>query len=198
MDLVRFDPFSLLSEMDRLFERGATAAPTWAPRLDAFDREKELVIRVELPGVKPEDVDITVEDRTLTISGKRQFEETVEQGNYHRREIFTGEFKRIATVPGGWGAPCYTGDDTATHIAITGDVTLTVGELATVSIILQQKENVLWLPPAAIRTYQGRNFCVVQNADGTQKRVDVLLGITTDERVEIVSGLGQGQTIVGE
>jgi hypothetical protein len=75
---------------------------------------------------------------------------------------------------------------------------LTVGELATVSIILQQKENVLWLPPAAIRTYQGRNFCVVQNPDGTQQRVDVLLGITTDERVEIVSGLSQGQTIVGE
>ena len=104
MDLVRFDPFSLLSEMDRLFERGATAAPTWAPRLDAFDREKELVIRVELPGVKPEDVDITVEDRTLTISGKRQFEETVEQGNYHRREIFTGEFKRTLVLPEGLNA----------------------------------------------------------------------------------------------
>jgi len=104
MDLVRFDPFSLLSEMDRIFERGVTAAPTWAPRLDAFDREKELVIRVELPGVRPEDVDITVEDRTLTISGKRQFEETVEQGSYHRREIFTGEFKRTLVLPEGLNA----------------------------------------------------------------------------------------------
>ena len=104
MDLVRFDPFSLLSEMDRLFERGVTATPTWAPRIDAFDRETELVVRVELPGVKPEDVDITVEDRTLTISGKRQFEETVEQGNYHRREIFTGEFKRTLVLPEGLAA----------------------------------------------------------------------------------------------
>ena len=104
MDLVRFDPFSLLSEMDRLFERGVTAIPTWAPRIDAFDREKELVVRVELPGVKPEDVDITVEDRTLTISGKRQFEEMVEQGNYHRREIFTGEFKRTLVLPEGLNA----------------------------------------------------------------------------------------------
>lgn len=104
MDLVRFDPFSLLSEMDRIFERGVTATPTWAPRLDAFDREKELVIRVELPGVRPEDVDITVEDRTLTISGKRLFEETVEQGNYHRREIFTGEFKRTLVLPEGLNA----------------------------------------------------------------------------------------------
>ena len=104
MDLVRFDPFSLLSEMDRLFERGVTATPTWAPRIDAFDREKELVVRVELPGVKPEEVDITVEDRTLTISGKRQFEGTVEQGNYHRREIFTGEFKRTLVLPEGLNA----------------------------------------------------------------------------------------------
>ncbi|MCU0282137.1 MAG: Hsp20/alpha crystallin family protein [Acidimicrobiia bacterium] len=104
MDLVRFDPFSLLSEMDRLFERGITATPAWAPRIDAFDREKELVVRVELPGVKPEDVDITVEDRTLTISGKRQFEETVEQGNYHRREIFTGEFRRTLVLPEGLNA----------------------------------------------------------------------------------------------
>jgi len=104
MDLVRFDPFSLLSEMDRLFERGVTATPSWAPRIDAFDREKELVIRVELPGVKPEDVDITVEDRTLTISGKRQFDETVEQGGYHRREIFTGEFRRTLVLPEGLNA----------------------------------------------------------------------------------------------
>lgn len=104
MDLVRFDPFSLLSEMDRLFERGVTATPSWAPRIDAFDREKELVIRVEIPGIKPEDVDITVEDRTLTISGKREFAETTEQGGYHRREIFTGEFKRTLVLPEGLNA----------------------------------------------------------------------------------------------
>ena len=111
-------------------------------------------------------------------------------------ETFDGIVRQLPYPYG--GTTIDTGDDTATHIEITSEVTLTVGELATVSIILQQKENVLWLPPAAIRTYQGRNFCVVQNADGTQKRVDVLLGITTDERVEIVSGLSQGQTIVGE
>ncbi len=104
MDLIRFDPFSLLSEMDRLYERGVHATPAWAPRIDAFDREKELVIRVELPGVKPEDVDVTVEDRTLTIAGKREFDETAEQGGYHRREIFAGEFKRTLVLPEGLNA----------------------------------------------------------------------------------------------
>lgn len=111
-------------------------------------------------------------------------------------ETFAGTVRQLPYPYG--GTTIDTGDDTATHVSIDGDVTLTLGELATVSIILQEKENVLWLPPAAIRTYQGRNFCVVQNADGTQKRVDVLLGITTDDRVEIVSGLSQGQIIVGE
>jgi len=104
MDLVRFDPFSLLSEMDRFFERGVSATPTWAPRIDAFDREKELVVRVEIPGVKPEEVEITVENRTLTISGTRHFEETTEQGGYHRREILTGEFKRTLVLPEGLNA----------------------------------------------------------------------------------------------
>ncbi len=120
MDLVRFDPFSFLSEMDRLFERGVTATPTWAPRIDAFDREKELVIRVEVPGVKPEDVDVTMEDRTLTISGKRQFEETTEQGGYHRREIFVGEFKRTLVLPEGLNA------DEITAKAEDGILTVTV------------------------------------------------------------------------
>jgi len=104
VNLVRFDPFSLLGEMGCLFERGVTATPTWAPRIDAFDRETELVIRIEMPGVKPEDVDITFEDRTLTISGKRQFEEATEPGGYHRREIFTGEFKRTLVLPEGLNA----------------------------------------------------------------------------------------------
>ena len=69
--------------------------------------------------------------------------------------------------------------------------------LAMVVIVLEEKESVLWLPPAAIRTFQGRDFVVVQLEEG-QKRVDVLLGIITDERVEIVQGLEEGQIIVGE
>ena len=55
----------------------------------------------------------------------------------------------------------------------------------------------LWLPPAAIRTFQGRDFCVVQHEEG-QQRVDVLVGIVTEERVEIEQGLQAGQTVVGE
>jgi HlyD family secretion protein len=118
-------------------------------------------------------------------------------------ETFQGTVRQLPYPYG--GTTVDTGDDdTAVHIAIEGQaapsaaVDLTLGELATVSIVLQEKENALWLPPAAIRSYQGRDFVVVQNPDGTQQRVDVLLGIVTDERVEIAAGLEAGQTIVGE
>ena len=112
-------------------------------------------------------------------------------------ESFNGTVRQLPYPYG--GTTVDTGeDDTAVHVAIEGEVDMTLGELATVSIVLQEKENVLWLPPAAIRSYQGRDFVVVQNPDGTQQRVDVLLGITTDERVEITAGLEAGQTIVGE
>jgi RND family efflux transporter MFP subunit len=112
-------------------------------------------------------------------------------------ETFHGTVRQLPYPYG--GTTVDTGDDgTAVHVTIEGEVDLELGELATVSIVLEEKANVLWLPPAAIRTYQGRDFVVVQNPDGTQQRVDVLLGIITDERVEIVAGLAEGQVIVGE
>ncbi len=104
MDLVRFDPFSLFGELDRFLERGTASGAGWWPRIDAFDREKDLVVRVEVPGVAADGIDITVEDRTLTITGKRQFDETIDEGSYHRREIFSGEFKRTLVLPEGLNA----------------------------------------------------------------------------------------------
>jgi multidrug efflux pump subunit AcrA (membrane-fusion protein) len=90
-------------------------------------------------------------------------------------------------------------DDTAARVAFEDpDVTLEMGELATVIITLEEKDDALWLPPAAIRTFQGRDFVVVQDDDGSQRRVDVRLGIESEERVEILEGLQRGQTIVGE
>lgn len=69
------------------------------------------------------------------------------------------------------------------------------GALIDVTMALEARENVLWLPPQAIRTFQNRNFVVVQEADG-QRVVDITLGLQTDERVEIVSGLNEGDVVV--
>ena len=54
----------------------------------------------------------------------------------------------------------------------------------------------MWLPPAAIRNFEGRNFVVIQEGDA-QRRQDVKLGVKNEDQVEILEGLEEGQTIVG-
>ena len=70
-----------------------------------------------------------------------------------------------------------------------------VGDLMRITIIIEQKDDVLWLPPQAIRTFEGRQFVVVQEED-YQQRMDVKLGIEGDDRVEILEGLEEGQIVV--
>jgi multidrug efflux pump subunit AcrA (membrane-fusion protein) len=151
----------------------------------------------------PNELEITAELGSEELSLMALNQEAVITLRNRPGETFQGTVRQLPYPYG--GTTVDTGDDdTAVHVAMEGQaapsaaVDMTLGELATVSIVLQEKENVLWLPPAAIRTYQGRDFVVVQLADGSQKRVDVLLGITTDERVEITAGLEEGQTVVGE
>jgi multidrug efflux pump subunit AcrA (membrane-fusion protein) len=145
----------------------------------------------------PNQLEITAELGSEELSQMALNQEALITLRNRPGETFSGTVRQLP-YPYGGGTVDTGDDDTAVHVAIEGQVDMTLGELVTVSIVLQEKENVLWLPPAAIRTYQGRDFVVVQLADGSQQRVDVLLGISTDERVEIVTGLEEGQTIVGE
>lgn len=85
--------------------------------------------------------------------------------------------------------------DQTTRIA-AGFENLTDGQLIQVYMPLQIRENVLWLPPAAIRTFQNRTFVVLDTPDG-QRSVDVELGLQTDDRVEIISGVNEGDVVVG-
>jgi multidrug efflux pump subunit AcrA (membrane-fusion protein) len=73
---------------------------------------------------------------------------------------------------------------------------LAIGTLVTVQMPLQVRENVLWLPPAAIQTFQNRTFVIIQTPDG-QRVVDVVIGLQTDDRVEIRQGLEEGAVVVG-
>jgi macrolide-specific efflux system membrane fusion protein len=102
----------------------------------------------------------------------------------------------IRQLPYGWGGDV---EETDRSVRITpgpGAPTLTLDQLVRATVVLEQKPDALWLPPAAIQTFRGRTFVFVQQADETQRRVDVVTGIETDERVEIVSGLEAGQTVV--
>lgn len=88
--------------------------------------------------------------------------------------------------------------DRAVHVALqAAQVPLELGELATVLITLEKKDNALWLPPAAIRTFQGRDFVVIQD-DAVQRRVDVKLGIEGEDRVEVLEGVEEGHVVVGQ
>lgn len=101
--------WDLQSEMNRLFDqvfgglmrRPEAQVAEWAPAIDVLVRDGNLVIRAELPGVKQEDVDITLQDNVLTISGERKAEREERRGGYYVRERRYGSFRRSLTVPEG-------------------------------------------------------------------------------------------------
>jgi multidrug efflux pump subunit AcrA (membrane-fusion protein) len=70
-----------------------------------------------------------------------------------------------------------------------------LGDLVQVTVIFESKQGVLWLPPAAIRSFEGRNFVVVKT-DGLPRRVDVRVGIESEESVEILEGVEEGQVVI--
>lgn len=96
--------FHLQSELDRFFHRptGLDLGPSAvgvAPPVNVFrDKEGNLIVRAELPGVAPSDIDIAVENRVLTISGERKVPESPE-GSHHRRECRFGKFSRSVQLP---------------------------------------------------------------------------------------------------
>ncbi len=113
MSIVRWEPFrdmlTLREAMDRLFEesfvsprrREWLAPAEGALALDMYETEDAVVVKSSIPGVKPEDVDITVIGNTLSISGETKEEEEVKEENFIRRERRYGAFSRSITLPEG-------------------------------------------------------------------------------------------------
>ena len=101
--ITRFEPFrggtALQDQINRLFNEafdrseGSSLTP-WAPAVDIYETEHELVVKADLPDVKPEDLDVRVEKNILTIRGERKFEKKVDENNYLRVERSYGSFSR--------------------------------------------------------------------------------------------------------
>jgi HSP20 family protein len=87
---------NLQDELDRLFESPLRA---WAPVLDVREDADSFVIRAELPGLKREDIEVSLQDGALVISGERKVEEKQEGVEIHRQERFYGKFQRALTLP---------------------------------------------------------------------------------------------------
>lgn len=107
--ITRWEPFrglnTLNDEVSRLLEgsiRGnasTSSLTTWAPAVDIHETENELVITADLPGIKTEDLDVRVENNTLTILGERKLEKTVNEDNMLRVERAYGSFSRSFSLP---------------------------------------------------------------------------------------------------
>ena len=108
--MARWEPFrgltTLQDQVNRLFDEGFNRArsaqtdlATWAPAVDIYEAENELVVKADLPGLQEKDIDIRVENNTLTIRGERKFEKEVNEENYLRVERAYGAFTRSFSLP---------------------------------------------------------------------------------------------------
>ncbi len=100
-----FERFSSLrDEMDRLFDfawpsRDSGLFSGWSPSLDVHDEKDNFVVHVELPGMKKEDIDISLHDGVLSVSGERKHEHENKEGEVFRSERYFGKFQRSVTLP---------------------------------------------------------------------------------------------------
>lgn len=109
--LTRWDPFreliTIRNTMDRLFDSALVGSPTtWQPAawdlaLDVAESEDEFTVKASIPGINPDDLEITFTHNTLTIKGETNEEKEVEQAHYHLRERRYGSFARSITLPAG-------------------------------------------------------------------------------------------------
>lgn len=114
MAIVRWEPFrdlvAVQERMNRIFDeafRGHSRGiedewalgGSWAPAVDIYEQDGNLVLKAELPGVDPKDVDVRVENNVLTLRGERKFESEVKREQFHRVERAYGSFSRSFTLP---------------------------------------------------------------------------------------------------
>jgi HSP20 family protein len=111
MSIVRYDPFrdlrTLQEEVNRLFSTNLTRGfgeesigrGAWNPSVDIYENKDHIVLEAELPGMKREDFELSVENNVITLRGERQFEKKEDSDNYHRVERSYGSFTRSFTLP---------------------------------------------------------------------------------------------------
>jgi HSP20 family protein len=107
--LTRWDPFreftTLQDRMNRLFRGSygdreeALTTSTFAPPVDVYEDEHNVTLKIEVPGIDEKDIDVHVENNTLTVHGERKFEKEEKEENFRRVERQYGSFTRSFTLP---------------------------------------------------------------------------------------------------
>jgi HSP20 family protein len=106
MAIIRWDPFREMTTMRNQFDRVFGSVfegrqESWLPAVDVFDTSDAVVLKAELAGMDPADIQIELDDNVLTIKGERKFEEEVDEGRYYRVERRFGSFERSLALPQG-------------------------------------------------------------------------------------------------
>ena len=103
MAITTYRPLSLIEQINRgmggLPEGANFSSEEWSPAVDIKETEAAFIIHADLPGVKPEQIEVTTEGGTLTIKGSRESSKKEERKNYSRVERFSGSFMRRFTLP---------------------------------------------------------------------------------------------------
>ncbi|MDH5480028.1 MAG: Hsp20/alpha crystallin family protein [Nitrosomonas sp.] len=103
MAITRYEPWGLLNQLQRELERGnaegSTATAEWAPAVDIKEEPERFLIHADIPGVKPEEIDVSMEDGVLTIKGEKKTEAETEKEGYKRVERTYGSFYRRFSLP---------------------------------------------------------------------------------------------------
>ncbi len=99
MSLIKWEPFS---EFDRLFD--AQSFPSlpkigWDLAVDIYEEKGNVIAKMSLPGIKPEEIDVSIEGDMLTVSGRREEEKEIKDKDYYSKEIRRGSFSRTSTLP---------------------------------------------------------------------------------------------------
>src|SRR5882724_7827273 len=109
--VTRWDPFreftSLQDRVNRLFHEAQSASgreealttSTFAPPVDVYEDEHNITLKIEVPGIDEKDIDVRIENNTLTVYGERKFEKEEKEENYRRVERQYGSFTRTFTLP---------------------------------------------------------------------------------------------------
>src|SRR5207237_5177014 len=107
--LTRWDPFrefsTLQDRMNRLFQQSygdreeALTTSSFAPAVDVYEDEQQVTLKIEVPGIDEKDIDVRVENNTLTVQGERKIEKEEKEENYRRVERQYGSFTRTFTLP---------------------------------------------------------------------------------------------------
>jgi HSP20 family protein len=104
--ITRIDPFRELanffenfSEVNTMSAKDELAAGTFVPPVDVYEDEHNLVLKLEIPGINEEDLKVSLENNTLTVTGERKFEKEEKEENFHRIERRYGSFTRTFRLP---------------------------------------------------------------------------------------------------